>query len=420
MSNRDGVPSEGSAAAVLWLFVEQSHTSLARSASCEGSDSPHGGQPCSRCESGWNITALESKLRQLSTVCVGRAGGAMLNETVSGLAHSTVEALVRLVVRLLPIERLPVPASDNDQLSGENKATAARRLVDLAILSLANLLDDQPWRHLFFRVLHQIRVDVHHDEASTTGSCLVRNGPAGLSIPTASVQDALWRRLVTSSLAPDVGSATVGDREGCSPKTNFGSDDTTKVGLLPNHPKLIVAPLHRGAARLICHMVRHCPLSLSASSYASLASLLTDYLLGETLGRERRDRHQNTASSGKLPGSSKWGNVDMTDSVLLDLFAACARGSSHFRQYVKDSGRKRDLFKRFLGLLNVGPQGESDGMVVRALCALTRIVAGDPLEGKVRCIYVIYYDCYRVCSQERGCLVEVFSAAVPCEDGEIE
>ncbi|CAN0575816.1 unnamed protein product, partial [Ectocarpus sp. 12 AP-2014] len=66
--------------------------------------------------------------------------------------------------------------------------------------------------------------------------------------------------------------------------------------------------------------------------------------------------------------------------VVLDLFAACARGSPHFRQYVKGLRRKRELFRRLLGLL--GPMCEGR-IVVRALCALTRVLAGDPLEGKV-------------------------------------
>ncbi|CAM9935319.1 unnamed protein product [Pylaiella littoralis] len=121
-------------------------------------------------------------------------------------------------------------------------------------------------------------------------------------------------------------------------------------------------------------MVRHCPLSFPASSYASLAPHLADYLL--------RSGGSGGGSSG---GSTATINEEVVAPqnglmVLLDLFAVCARGSPHFRQYVKGIPRKRELFRRLLGLL--GPRCDRR-IVVRALCSLTRVLAGDPLEGKV-------------------------------------
>ncbi|CAN0269693.1 unnamed protein product, partial [Scytosiphon promiscuus] len=139
------------------------------------------------------------------------------------------------------------------------------------------------------------------------------------------------------------------------------------------------------AVRVCCSMVRHRPLSFSASSYASLAPFLVGYLLdgrgngaGGATADSKKDKNRNGSSTGckDTEGAAARGEL----VVLLDLFAACARGSPHFRQYVKGLRRKRELFRRLLGLL--GPRCDGE-IVVRALCALTRVLAGDPLEGKV-------------------------------------
>ena len=167
----------------------------------------------------------------------------------------------------------------------------------------------------------------------------------------ASLQEHLWRRIVVADAGALPGDAA---RPGAKGPLQLPSPSSTE-------PRPVMPAADRVAVRLCCSMVRHCPLSFSASSYAALAPHLTDYLLGSS------NSNEETASQEDL-------------TVLLDLFAACARGSPHFRQYVKGLRQKRELFRRLLAFL--GPR--CDGVVVvRALCALTRVLAGDPLEGKV-------------------------------------
>eukprot|EP00752_Nemacystus_decipiens_P009229 g8244.t1 len=288
--------------------------------------------------------------------------GALAAGISPGLAYSAIDALVRFVERLLPL----VDPASSDTPGARRSAqrqrqpsppTPANALVDLALLCLANLLESPSWRHVFFRVLHDVQLEQQHRHqrqqqqaravSGGGGGSGVEPGGAGVAV---SLQEHLWRRVVVADAVALTGDAA-GPGEEAPPPLPSPSSSSGARPVLPE-----VDPV---AVRLCCSMVRHCPLSFSASSYAALAPHLTDYLL-----------------SGSDKGAAS--REDLT--VLLDLFAACARGSPHFRQFVKGHRRKRELFRRLLGFL--GPR--CDGVVVvRALCALTRVLAGDPLEGKV-------------------------------------
>lgn len=326
----------------------------------------------------WAADPLRRKLRELSALrevsderrSLGTRKAAGPDDFAAsalppGLVYSVIDALVRFVARFLPLvdpstavaAAGAAPPSPQQPQPSPPSQPLVKGLVDLALLGLANLLESPSWRHVFFAVLHEVQRERHrhqqHPRAGHSGG-----GGAKPSGASTSLQEYLWRRIVAD--APAAGGAA---RSGAKVPLSASS---------PSAEPRPVPAVDQVAVRLCCGMVRHCPLSFSASSYASLAPHLTDYLLGCGGGGGSGG---GTATTDKEIASQN----DLT--VLLDLFAACARGSPHFRQYVKGLRRKRELFRRLLGFL--GPR--CDGVVVvRALCALTRVLAGDPLEGKVR------------------------------------
>lgn len=135
-------------------------------------------------DSGWASTgALERKLRRVSMLCVDsndtETGIAALNGGAGAdVSYSTVHALLRLVraSRLTP--RMPAGAA----------ATGLVRVVDLALLSLANLLESPSWRHIFFRALGEVQLEQEQEEKSCVGSDGDGHGSA--------LQDILWRRVI--------------------------------------------------------------------------------------------------------------------------------------------------------------------------------------------------------------------------------
>ncbi|CAM9256695.1 unnamed protein product, partial [Ectocarpus sp. 4 AP-2014] len=354
---------------------------LSRSSKHEGTPGNSGdgsarqqGQPEATQLIAWTAGPLRRKLRELSALHVsddgpsrggtGGVSGAFAVAAPPGLVYAALDALVRLVSRLL----LLVDAASSDAtptlLSPKQESADAlplASLVDLTLLCLANLAESPSWRHVFFRVLHEVQLEQQQSRGGTSGGS---GGEASTTAGT-TLQKYLWRRVV------------VADR------TTAGGAVMSEAKPSPPAPAVDLA-----AVRLCCSMVRHCPLSFSASSYASLAPYLAEYLLGEGSGDgggsggggSGGSSHTSRGSSSRSNDSKGRGGAQTDLMVVLDLFAACARGSPHFRQYVKGLRRKRELFRRLLGLL--GPM--CDGrIVVRALCALTRVLAGDPLEGKV-------------------------------------
>lgn len=347
-----------------------------------------------------SIGGLEKKLKRISLLCAENTCTEVAGTPVSqggggstGLSYRSVHALLRLLLASLRSTREP-----------------AARVADLALLVLANLLESPPWRHLFFRALNEIQLENEQSDEETCNKMPIGGGGSSRGSP-ATLQDILWKRIITCSPpSPPRPQLPVASRTGVSE-----SGDTDECQQLHTISGL-ASPVDHSAVRLTCHMVRHCPFSFPASSYASLAPQLTDYLLRYSTrapvasNRERR-----------IPGRAGDGNCKTTDVrntpagvgagvkggqlqtglsqdlvVLLDLFAACVRGSPHFRQYVKGSRSKRELLRRLLGLLNSSaplppPTDDERGggrgaIVVRALCALTRLLAGDGLEAKVSCV----------------------------------
>eukprot|EP00903_Cladosiphon_okamuranus_P014395 g13363.t1 len=319
-----------------------------------------------------SLDPLRLKLRELSAVqqvsderqpspgtirTAATVPGALAAGVSPGLVYSVMNGLVHFVTRLLP---LVGPATETTG-AARSAPALANGLVDLALVCLANLLESPSWRHVFFRVLHDIQREQHqqqhHLRAGNSGA-----KPSGAGV---SLQEHLWRRIVADAGGPLTSDAL---RPGVQARAQ------AQVPLpSPASPERRTAVDHV-AARLCCSMVRHCPLSFSASSYAALAPHLTDYLLS--------GGGSNTAAAAATTATTNNKEIAAQEdlTVLLDLFAACARGSPHFRQYVKGLRRKRELFRRLLGFL--GPRCDG-AVVVRALCVLTRILAGDPLEGKV-------------------------------------
>lgn len=311
-------------------------------------------------QSGWSASSLEHKLERVSSLRVDEAmtGAGRINSDIPGLAYATVDALVRFVGWLMRLVDDPVARGDGgDEGPSKRQSTTSSELkvnslVDSTLLCLANLLESPPWRHIFFRVLHKVQLEQEADSSKASQASQGRPSAATL-------QECLWRKIVADTLVD-------GNKKG----TTNSAGGIAAAG--SSHPScFLVSPVNHAAVRLCCNMVRHCPLSFPASSYASLGPHLADYLLasGGIVG-ERGD--SPAVDSGERR------EADLT--VMLDLFAACARGSPHFRQFVKGLRQKRDLYRRLLGFL--GPKF-SGGVVVRALCALTRVLAGDVLEGKV-------------------------------------
>ena len=321
---------------------------------------------------------LEVELRRLSTLPVEQSARDRLFP--SGLVYTTVDSLVRLVVKLVPSEDPPAAvAGDGDPHLAKTGAyaSATSTLADLALLCLANLLESPLWRHIFFRVLHEVQLQLGPSQerrelpiaSSGGGGC--QKEPIGVRLQkqrpsTTSLQERLWRKIVT-----DV--PGVAGRENDADVAAIGAAE--EVLAISSSPGTLVTPVNRAAVRLCCNMIRHCPFFFPASSYSSLAPHLVDYLVGRG-GFSGRDG--SCAATGTFVNELSEGDL----MVLLDLFAACVRGSPHFRQCVKGLRRKRELFRRLLAFLGPHPRHD-DRILVRALSGLTRVLAGDTLEAKV-------------------------------------
>ncbi|CAM9581169.1 unnamed protein product [Choristocarpus tenellus] len=294
----------------------------------------------------WWVDGVRGKLRRVSELHVDSNISARLSES-AGLAYSAIHALASLCLFLVD----PTPA---------NKAAvplaATERLIELVFICLANLLEDPTCRNLFSRalfVLHAERQD--------------RAQERQLSPRPLTFQDALLCRILPGYAKGDEGRAHVED-DSCYTSSSANVACTT-------------LSIDHAAARLMCHMMRHSPLSFPASTYAALASHLTGQLLGTGAASSASSVGSSTLSASLSQLRLDEGGDDGADIVLIvDMFAACCRGSPHFRQYVKGLRRKRDLYRRLLGLLS--PNNSAD-LVVRSLSALTRLLAGDPLEGKI-------------------------------------
>lgn len=305
----------------------------------------------------WALGSLEDRLRKLSSLKVGGlVETRQITAAVPGLAYTSVDALVRLLIRLLTLAARPARcARGNDtidlRIRPQEAAVPSREtqaLIDLALLCLADLLESPSWRHIFFRVLHDVQLEREESEHPAVA------GRGAMDSGDSTLQGHIWRMIIC-----EVTTATISDKA-----KSAGGDDGARA------PSSLVSPVNHAAVRFCCNMIRHSPFSFPASSYAALAPHLADYLLAS--GGSKRDADDG-ASGRERP--------DRDLMVLLDLFAACARGSPHFRQYVKGLRRKRELLRQLLAFL--GPQFDGR-IVVRGLCALARVLAGDTLEGKVR------------------------------------
>ena len=329
----------------------------------------------------WTGGPLELKLAELSALHVDDMMDAeRAIATAPGLVYSTVDGLVRLVTRLLLLVD-PVAGGGGGGDGGGGRPSgqagrayaAAKSLVDLSLLSLANLLESPPWLHVFFEVLHEVQLEQQQQQQQSSADGQSAGG-GGATGSATTLHEHLWRRVVADK-----------ENHATATAAAAATGSTRKKPLRPHSPpppptpSRLAAPVDHAAVRLCCSMVRHCPLSFPASSYASLAPHLTDHLLGDA-GMPASGGGVGRGGGGDPSAAGKGKQADEDLMVLLDLFVACARGSPHFRQYVKGLRRKRELFRRLLSLL--GPRCHG-GIVVRALCALTRVLAGDALEAKV-------------------------------------
>lgn len=335
-----------------------------------------------------NSTArLEAELRRLSALPVEQsAGDGLIHANLPpGLIYFTMNALVRLVEELLSEE--PAPACGVGKPTIANKTDspppARNTLLDLALLCLANLLEDPPWRHVFFRVLHELQLEPRRERNRGSQAANRSDGSresSGARLQKqhsrqSTLQERLWRMVIT-----DPTMVTARDSDAATAGSGVG-ETGGKVVVRSSSTSALVSPVNRPAVRLCCNMVRHSPLSFPASSYSSLAPHLVDYLIDG--GRfPATDSIYGRGGNGGTAITSVDEDFDVDLTVLLDLFAACVRGSPHFRQCVKGIRRKRELFRQLLTFLE--PHPRRDGRVlVRALCGLTRILAGDALEAKV-------------------------------------
>lgn len=332
-------------------------------------------------------TRLEAELRRLSALPVGQsaADGLIHADIPPGLIYFTMNALVRLVEELLSEEPAPACGEGNPPIVNmtDKSSPATSILVDLSLLCLANLLEDPPWRHVFFRVLHELQLEPRRGR--NRGSQAANSSDGGRESSGArlqkqrssrsTLQERLWRMIITDPTtvtARDSDAATAG---------SGGGGASGKVVARSSSTGALVSPVNRPVVRLCCNIVRHCPLSFPASSYSSLAPHLVDYIID---GRRftATDSSYNRGGNEGIAITSVDEAFEVDLIVLLDLFAACVRGSPHFRQCVKGIRRKRELFRQLLAFLE--PHPRRDGRVlVRALCGLTRVLAGDALEAKV-------------------------------------
>ncbi|CAM9630729.1 unnamed protein product, partial [Laminaria digitata] len=223
----------------------------------------------------------ELKLTELSALHVDDLMDAeQVIATAPGLVYSTVEALVRLVTRLLALVDPGARGRGGGGGGGRpsrqaGKAyAAANSLVDLALLCLANLLESPAWLHVFFKVLHEVQLE-QQQQRSSSADGLLAGGRGGAAGSVTTLQEHLWRRIVADT--------PVADKENHAAATT-AAGSTRKQPLLPGSPppsvstppSRLATPVDHAAVRLCCSMVRHCPLSFPASSYASLAPHLTD------------------------------------------------------------------------------------------------------------------------------------------------
>lgn len=342
-----------------------------------------------------SIGGLERKLKRVSMLCAEKTCMEVAGTPVAqgggestGLSYRSVHALLRLLLA-----------------SHRSTQEPAARVADLALLTLANLLESPPWRHIFFRALNEVQLEQEQSDEAVCNETPISGGGSSRGSP-ATLQDILWKRIIAGSPpSPLTLPLPLASRAGVGE-----SSDTDECPQLHTFSGL-ASPVDHSAVRLTCHMVRHCPFSFPASSYASLAPQLTDYLLrystrapvasnrGRPISGRAGDGNCKTTDIRNTPAGVGAGVKDgglqtglsQDLVVLLDVFAACVRGSPHFRQYVKGSRSKRELLRRLLGLLNSSAPSPSDdgrgdsrgAIVVRALCALTRLLAGDGLEAKV-------------------------------------
>lgn len=334
-----------------------------------------------------SMARLEAELRRLSALPMEQSAGDGLihADLPPGLIYFTMNALVRLVEELLSDE--PATACGDGNPTIVNKTDkpppATSTLVDPALLCLANLLEDPPWRHVFFRVLHELQLEPRRGRNRGLQAANRSDGgreSSGARLQKqhsrqSTLQERLWRMIITDP-------TTVTARDSNTATAVSGGGETGgKLVARNSSISALVFPVNRPAVRLCCNMVRHCPLSFPASSYSSLAPHLVDYLIDG--GRfTATDSIYGRGDNGGTAITSVDEDFDVDLTVLLDLFAACVRGSPHFRQCVKGIRRKRELFRQLLAFLEPQPRHDSR-VLVRALCGLTRVLAGDALEAKV-------------------------------------
>ncbi|CAN0420239.1 unnamed protein product, partial [Ectocarpus fasciculatus] len=164
----------------------------------------------------WTAGTLRRKLRELSALRVSDGGispggtsavsAAFAVAAPPGLVYAALNALVRLVSRLLLLvdpassEATPTPLPPKRQSAD---APPLASLVDLAILCLANLAENASWRHVFFRVLHEVQLEHQQSRGGGGGGS---GGEASTSSGT-TLQEYLWRRVVVADKAAASGAA---------------------------------------------------------------------------------------------------------------------------------------------------------------------------------------------------------------------
>ncbi|CAN0554372.1 unnamed protein product, partial [Ectocarpus sp. 8 AP-2014] len=114
-----------------------------------------------------------------------------------GLVYAALDALVRLVSRLLLLVDAAPSGATPTLLSPKQESADApplASLVDLTLLCLANLAESPSWRHVFFRVLHEVQLEQQQSRGGTGGGS---GGEASTTAGT-TLQEYLWRRVVVA------------------------------------------------------------------------------------------------------------------------------------------------------------------------------------------------------------------------------
>ncbi|CAN0269633.1 unnamed protein product, partial [Scytosiphon promiscuus] len=184
-------------------------------------------------QTAWTADALQGALKDLSALQLSEEGpppgtpplpppeALFAPAPTPGLVFSALDALVRLLIRLLPLAdpeingapsgarpqppRSPPPARCQHE---RRRRALAESLLELTLACLANLLESPSWRHVFFRVLHEVQLEQQQRQQRQQQQQLRAFGGGGgdgkpsVAASMTTLQEHLWRRIVADAPAP--------------------------------------------------------------------------------------------------------------------------------------------------------------------------------------------------------------------------